>query len=444
MAEASSSRGTASLLFVGRTGVGKSSLINSIAGKEIAKEYDYCDLGTPCVVMYITEYEGRTLRLWDSPGLSDCAGESEKYLESIKKVLGQINVVVYCINMSESRVTDQDKSCIVKYSNKFGSSFWSRSVLVFTFANCVNPPANFNNKYLRIKQKYKELLSEAGVAKHVIDDIPSVPAGYHPWKPQGKLPNYSGYWISTFWVSCLERVKKSVSTSSDLVLQSRPNRESRPNPNSRPSIMIMQRSQTIHHQGTSSTQSITSIRMLSSASNDLSDFLASSLQRLSIQLEQRQQWRRQLPAIDFPASSGTSLCTYNRYRDQYIEQEWFICYTCWGPGNVVFGCCKSCASSCHSGHKLQRRYSKFYCDCGHNKHQQAVCTYNQTKQEHYTQPFYNCYTCFSSTNFGVCYQCSINCHSGPNHFVVFIGVIDSFCDCGLEDCKIYCKIAEPN
>lgn len=127
-------------------------------------------------------------------------------------------------------------------------------------------------------------------------------------------------------------------------------------------------------------------------------------------------------------------CTYHKYGKEHISQSYYTCSTCWGPDGT-FGCCIPCASSCHKGHRLKKEYGLFYCDCGDNNHQPR-CTRNQTGQTYYSQPFYKCHTCFSQPNEGVCYPCTVNCHSGHN--IVYDGLTPAFCDCGLY---CHCKIA---
>ena len=134
-----------------------------------------------------------------------------------------------------------------------------------------------------------------------------------------------------------------------------------------------------------------------------------------------------------------SKCTHDQFGDDFMNQEWYQCDTCWGVGTSL-GCCKSCAKECHSGHKLvYHEPSPFYCDCGKFKHKLGVCTYlTSGNRFHPRQKFYRCYTCFSAPNAGCCYPCMQNCHK--DHNTEFVGTVDCFCDCGLDGCAISCKI----
>ena len=138
-----------------------------------------------------------------------------------------------------------------------------------------------------------------------------------------------------------------------------------------------------------------------------------------------------------------SKCTYDQF-EYNKPRGYYECWTCWG-GDSCFGVCSHCADDCHSGHRLiyhsLGENERFYCDCGKYKHKQAVCTYASTGREFVKQPFYRCYTCIPDPHGGCCYQCMKNCHRG--HIVKYAGVMNAFCDCGLDGCAILCKISSP-
>ena len=136
-------------------------------------------------------------------------------------------------------------------------------------------------------------------------------------------------------------------------------------------------------------------------------------------------------------------CTYETAGEIYHSQTWYECRTCWG-GESDYGCCVSCAFNCHRGHVLVYRPAEeinAVCDCGRNCHQKAVCTWHSTKRKYVKQPFYRCYDCFTHSRAGCCYQCMQKCHAGHN--IRFAGILDAFCDCGLEHCRSSCLIPKP-
>ena len=65
----------------------------------------------------------------------------------------------------------------------------------------------------------------------------------------------------------------------------------------------------------------------------------------------------------------------------------------------------------------------------------GVCTYSLMKTAHVKQPFYRCVDCFTER---CCVSCIRSCHI--SHNILYCGIFNSFCDCGLKECENNCKI----
>lgn len=101
---------TANIMVVGKTGTGKSTLLNAIFGEEVAAT----GTGEP-VTEHIDEYKHKDIpiHIWDTVGLELNAEKTKKSIEEIKKTiatkseskdeLDRIHAIWYCINSTSNR-----------------------------------------------------------------------------------------------------------------------------------------------------------------------------------------------------------------------------------------------------------------------------------------------------------------------------------------------------
>ena len=92
-----------SILIAGKTGTGKSTLINAILGKEVVKVGKTLMPETTKVSVHMQKVEDITVKIYDSPGLQDSTGNEPKYVAEIRDKCSNVDLFIYCIRMSETR-----------------------------------------------------------------------------------------------------------------------------------------------------------------------------------------------------------------------------------------------------------------------------------------------------------------------------------------------------
>ena len=224
---------TLSILFTGKTGVGKSSLANALVGREVSPEGETLNPETMNVFNYNADIAGVNVTIWDCPGLQDGTANEAEYLEKMATKCKELDLVLYCTRMDDTRIRDEDYETITTLTRAFGESIWENAIFTLTFANRVRKavrsrstatPVNQKDYFIsRLSQwesKLKEALEKAGVSRDTVSNMVVLPVGY---QDDLHLPDRDN-WLSTFWLECLKRINKRATLallkiSSDRLLQ---------------------------------------------------------------------------------------------------------------------------------------------------------------------------------------------------------------------------------
>ena len=197
------------ILVIGRTGVGKSTLINNLLGKEVARVGHTLQSETPVVYPYEDLVEGVPIVVYDTPGLGDVKGKEDerKHLEMMKDFLTRkkIHLVVYCFQLNETIVTSSLIGALRKY-HEIGVD-WNHSVIALTFADALYVPKGevtlsfFFDQQMDFWQRHLKLqLVGNGVNSDVVERLKICPTSL---LPSDQLPNGQP-WYVPFWLHIVE------------------------------------------------------------------------------------------------------------------------------------------------------------------------------------------------------------------------------------------------
>jgi len=194
------------ILVTGKTGVGKSRLVNALVGRRVAKEGRLRDPCTDAETPYRVYIAGIEVIIWDSRGLQDGTDNDELYLANLKEINSKhgFDIVIYCIRMDDTKFYSADKEAIRKLTRGFGNDLWKKAVIALTFANKVEDPdeddefAYFMGEMSEWERQIDGLLTELQIDSQVRNALNVVPAGNYK---KLRLPTCDN-WLADLWTSC--------------------------------------------------------------------------------------------------------------------------------------------------------------------------------------------------------------------------------------------------
>ena len=159
------------ILVIGETGSGKSNLINSLLGRDVARVGHTMQSETSELIIYDPVIEGVGLNVYDTPGMDHSTNDDRDFanLRMMQDMLARekIHLVIYCFRMTETRMRRGLIHAVREY-RKIGLP-WQHTIMALTFADCV---PNFDTRLPAVEEMLREeILTKAAVKPEVVKGV---------------------------------------------------------------------------------------------------------------------------------------------------------------------------------------------------------------------------------------------------------------------------------
>jgi predicted GTPase len=199
------------LLTIGRTGVGKSSTINSVMGTVVAEVGDF-ESRTKAIERKEAIINGIPFVFIDTPGLSEDDRDTtdQAYLEEIGRTVVAIDCLLYVTTLREEPpIVAEDIRAIKLVSRAFTCEVWNRAVLVLTFADQV--PENNYRRLVRQKVDAIRARLSQEIGPLAAMSLPSIAVANG--KAEAVLRSDGTRWVGEFVGKVVQRVASEAATT---------------------------------------------------------------------------------------------------------------------------------------------------------------------------------------------------------------------------------------
>ena len=198
------------ILVIGLTGSGKSTLINALMGDTVARVEEGAASVTRKLKMCEGKYKGVKIRVYDTVGFSDSKGKSDNDIVKEIAKANKFDLILICIRM-DSRANDKVKKMFTVLCDNISQQMWERTVIVLTFANMFLQLGNIRQlqttegKVISMNCEIEEFRCcvrqyvQGSVTDEMFSTIPFCVAGL---EDERKLADTDD-WLLDLWRNCL-------------------------------------------------------------------------------------------------------------------------------------------------------------------------------------------------------------------------------------------------
>ena len=232
-----SGKNSLKIVISGKMGVGKSSLINGLVGKEVSKEATSVMAVTNEIMSYsfTMKIEDTAVQktidvtVLDTPGIADPFRDEDTNLKAIAEHCSNCDLLIYCMDI-RARFTKDDARGIKRLTDLVGPQVWKNTVFALTFANDVKhpPQSSFRSNFwyyasfgyynaerdgrleffqcLRSEweNSIHQTLKHQNLPDTITDDLSIVPTGYRLDNPPDRND-----WLTPFWCEAFRKTNES-------------------------------------------------------------------------------------------------------------------------------------------------------------------------------------------------------------------------------------------